>query len=80
MTVYYLHTNDGRIIEYGQPRLLEKPVLSVEVPVDEFCKAFPDVKADADKAGVKIIYITEGMYDDELTKIVDDVVASRNPQ
>lgn len=78
MTVYYLHTTDGRIIEFGEPRVFESPVLSVEVPVDKFFEMFPAVKIETGKLGVRIRYITEGMYDDELTKICEGVVNERN--
>lgn len=74
MSVYNMFLKDGRVLAWGGKREGEYPVISTEVPVEEFFKIFPFCPIPQSD----ILHIIEGLYDDELTKICEDVVASRS--
>ena len=78
MTVYSFCFENGDIFQVGA-RKDENPIMGADVPIDEFEKRFPGVIhfIETQCRGL-LVRIFEGLFDDELTKICEDVVASHS--
>lgn len=71
MSVYSIFTDKGEIIQLGY-REGELPLISCEVPIADFLKMFP--AAAQDLKHIKVVKIIEGLYDDEITNIVNQTI------
>lgn len=71
MSVYSLITDEGKIFQLGT-RENEFPLISCEVPIDEFFKMFPESVHEFKH--LKIVRIVEGLFDDEITDIINKTI------